>query len=413
MIPGQAFTNGAPGSHRSDDPTAGNARMVKPIRLVYIIQNLNYGGMERVLHGLASQLPSRGFDVHVVALEYLGRFAHGLPSATTLHNPPPMGRLSLLHPGALAGLLRSLAPDIVHSHTGVWLKAARAARLARVPVVLHTEHGRPAPIPLADRLIDHLASRSTDLVVAVSDALAALLRAQVLSSRTPIRTIHNGVDIVHFGPLPPGRSLRAALRIPEDAWVVGSIGRLEPVKNYSLALRAFARLAQRTSDRPAFFLLAGDGSERPGLERLAGELGVSDRVRFLGWQDDAAAVYGALDLFTLTSDSEGTSVSLLEAMSMGICPVVTDVGGNRTVLGPELATHLVPPGLPEPLSELWHRLLRDRAVRERAAGTARARVARSFSLTSMVEEHVRLYRELLQATPMALAASGPRTVHEP
>ena len=112
------------------------------IRAAHVIQNLNYGGMERVLHDLARGLFCRGFDIHVVVLEYYGRFARGLEDCASLHQVRPMSKLSLFHPGELIALVRKIAPDIVHSHSGVWFKTARAAHLARVPVLIHTEHGR-------------------------------------------------------------------------------------------------------------------------------------------------------------------------------------------------------------------------------------------------------------------------------
>lgn len=383
--------------------------MPRPLRLTYVIQNLNYGGMERILHGLASRLPQDDFDIHIVALQYLGRFADGLQSAATLHSPPPMGRFSLLRPRRLATVLSSIAPDIVHSHSGVWLKSARAARMARVPVVIHTEHGRQVPIPLADRLLDHLASRLTDVVVAVSDPMADLLRREIISGATPIRTIANGVDVGQFKRSGRVRALRAKLALPESALVIGSIGRLEPVKNYALALESLALARAARPDLPITLLLAGDGSQRGMLEGMSVKLGIAGHVKFLGWQDDAVPVYEVLDLFTLTSDSEGTSVSLLEAMSMEVCPAVTDVGGNRAALGPSLASHAVPPGSPGAMCELWLRLLCDPGARAAAAARAREHVVSNFSLAAMVEAHASLYNDLVRsrrAAPVPSASAG-------
>ena len=380
-------------------------RTLRPVRVAHIIQNLNYGGMERVLNGLASELPARGFEVHVVALEYLGRFAEGLGPVATLHNPSHMGRLSLLWPSKLIRLLRSIQPDIVHSHTGVWLKAARAARAAGTPVVLHTEHGRPAPVPVSDRLLDNLASRSTDTVIAVSSSLAALLRDQVVTPRTPIHVIQNGIDVSHLTPTSEGDRVRASMGLPPHALVIGSVGRLEPVKNYGVAIRALARLLKRQQSVPLFLVLAGDGSQRNALERLACDLGVQHAVRFLGWRDDAHQLYRAYDVFTLTSDSEGTSISLLEAMSTAVCPAVTDVGGNAAVLGNDLASHVVPPGDDEAMADLWHRLLINAEERGRAGRRCRERVVAHFSLERMVDDHAQLYAALL-ARPSRIQASS-------
>jgi len=368
----------------------------RPIRVAHLIQNLNFGGMEQVLHNLARRLPSQGFEVHVVVLQYFGHFARGLEGNATLHQVPPMPRWSLLHPGALITTLRTIQPDVVHSHTGVWFKAARAARTAEVRVVVHTEHGRPDPVPLADRLIDNAASRWTDRVIAVSSALADVLRTQVVHDSSALRIITNGVDVQRLRPPLDRDALRRSLDLPPNAPIIGSIGRLEPIKNYQLALRALAKVGTIAADGGApLLVLAGDGSERARLEALAEELCVADRVKFLGWRNDPERLYGSFDVFTMSSLSEGTSISLLESMSCGVCPAVTDVGGNGAALGPDLSSLMVPSNDADRLAELWRRLLTDPVERTRMGQLARTRVVEQFSLDKMVDQHVALYRELL------------------
>jgi glycosyltransferase involved in cell wall biosynthesis len=354
--------------------------------------------MERLLHDLAKALPERGFEVDIVVVEGFGRFALGLEKITRLHQVPAMSKLSLFYPGELVRILRQIEPDIVHSHAGVWYKASRAARLAGVPVVIHTEHGRRVPDRVTDRLIDNLASRNTDTVIAVSEALAEILRRRVVNDPSRVRVMVNGVDVDRLRPVPDASALRRALELPADAPVIGSIGRLQPVKNYRLALTAFAQLGE-TGDAgpPPVLALVGDGSERGMLEGLARTLGIYSRVKFLGWRDEVERIYGAFDLFTLTSRNEGTSVSLLEAMSCGLCPVVTDVGGNRAVLGPNLASLLVPAGDAAALAATWRRMLLDDGLRQELGRRARERVEQEFSLRRMVENHVALYRERLGA----------------
>lgn len=368
----------------------------RPIRVAHVIGGLYYGGMERVLHDLTRQLPARGFDVHIVVLEGFGRFADGLGECATLHQAPRMSKLSLFHPGELIALLRNIAPDIVHSHSGVWFKAARAARLAGVPVMIHTEHGRGVPDPLSARLLDNRASRWTNAVIAVSEAVADLLRRRVVHDPSRVHVITNGVDAGRFRRPGGDASLRQELGIPDESIVIGSVGRLEPVKNYRLALRAFARLAEQVTGTCApFLVIIGDGSERAELEDLSRQLGIAARVRFLGWRDDVERLYGAFDLFTLTSRSEGTSISLLEAMSAGLCPVVTDVGGNRAVLGEELASLLVPDDDEVSLARAWRLHLADRALRLEMGRGALLRVTQAFSLQRMVEQYATIYPWLL------------------
>lgn len=373
--------------------------------MAHIIPGLDYGGMERLVNELAQALPPRGVEVHVVVIEGFGRFAEGLGGVASLHQVPPMSMLSLAYPGGLITILRAIRPDVVHSHAGVWFKASRAARLARVPVVIHTDHGRPVPDRVSDRLTDNLASRSTDVVIAVSEALAGVLRRRVVHDASRVRVITNGVDVARLQPPGDRIAIRRELGIPEGALVIGSVGRLEPVKNYRLALAAFARMdAPRGERTPTFLVLVGDGRERSDLEHLARKLGIAPRVRFLGWCNDVERLYGAFDLFTLTSRSEGTSVSLLEAMSTGLCPVVTDVGGNRSVLGSDLSALLVPDGDELALALAWERHLFDSGLRRELGERVRERVKTSFSLAQMVQNHVALYHELVDRAGSATAA---------
>jgi glycosyltransferase involved in cell wall biosynthesis len=367
----------------------------RPLRVLHLVQNLNYGGMERLIAELARRADPACCDVQVMALQYVGRFGRELEGRAAVHLAPPMAPWSLLRPSKLAAEIARVAPDVVHTHSGVWLKGATAARLAGVPRVVHTEHGRRHPDPLDDRWLDRLAARRTDAVAAVSTELAKHLRTRVVARPfPPISIIPNGVDAAAFRPRREGSALRGELAIAVEARVLLSIGRLEPVKGYERMVRALAVLAERRPElaRETVLVVAGDGSERPRLEALARSLGVSGRMRLPGWRDDVHALHASAEVFTLSSHSEGTSVSLLEAMAAGLCPVVTDVGGNGAVLGPSLRHRLVSTGDPAELAEAWARALDDESARRRDGGAARARVAGRYSVEAMVARYDALYR---------------------
>ena len=362
------------------------------LRVLHIVQNLNYGGMERLIAYMVQLADRSQFDMHVLGLQYLGRFSTGLEEIATLHVAPPMHRLSLLRPTGLATEIARIAPDIVHSHSGVWLKAARAAKMAGVPLTVHTEHGRRSPDPLSDRILDGLGSRYTDNVVAVSEKLAEHLVLKLGIPKSKVSFISNGVD-TRSEPGDP-KKLRRELGISDSTTIIGSVGRLEPIKGYSVAVEALAHL-----DRPDVALVvAGDGSEQQNVRTLAENLGVADRLYLLGWRDDTNDLHAASAFFTMSSHSEGTSVSLLEAMARGLCPVVTDVGGNRAVLGAELAHRLVPANNPAALAQAWGAALDDSARRNADGATARRRVEEKFSIDTMVRAYEALY---LRAFPAA------------
>jgi glycosyltransferase involved in cell wall biosynthesis len=345
---------------------------------------------------LLSHLDPARFEVHLLALRFLGRYAESLGSCCGLHVAPHLSRWTMIWPRALATELQRLAPDIVHTHSGVWYKTSLAARMISLPHLVHTDHGRHFPDPFATRVIDNLASRWTSAVVAVSEPLAEHLAQKVVAYPNRISTIPNGIDTDLFVPGPPDRRLLAELGVAEGHPVVGSLGRFDSVKGYDVVVRAFSELRQTwLGGADPFLVLAGEGPEAERLRELAVALGLSDRVLFPGWRSDSHALYRSFDVFVLGSRSEGTSLSLLEAMSCGTCPVITNVGGNAKVLGANLRHRLVLPDSVTALAEGLRNALFEPEQRNRDEEVARARVLADFSLCKMVERYESLYESVL------------------
>jgi glycosyltransferase involved in cell wall biosynthesis len=379
---------------RASDRADVHAHMstVRRTRVLHVIQNLNYGGMERLLADVVRGLDPTRFECHVLALQYLGRFAEGLRDVAELHLAPPMSRWSMLRPRALARQIASIAPDVVHTHSGVWYKAGLAARMAGVGKVIHTEHGRAKPDPVRDRAIDAVAALRSDVVVAVSENLRDQLVVTHIAAASRVVVIPNGVETSALRPRSDDGALRRELGISPDIDVIGSIGRLEPIKGYDVMVAAFAHLlADWDAEKPPVLVVAGDGSERQGLERAIVDRGLRGHVHFLGWRNDIQSLLSTFALFTMSSRSEGTSISLLEAMSSGLCPVVTDVGGNSAVLGAQLAHRLVPADDPHALKAAWDDALRDPARRRHDALLARERIESAFGLRATVAKYEALY----------------------
>ena len=361
------------------------------IRLLHVVQSLNWGGMERVISDLITRTDADRFELHLLCLQYLGRFAEGLDRVAQLHVAEPMTRFSILHPRGLTATIRGIAPDLVHTHSGVWYKASLAARRAGVHSLVHTEHGRRNPDLWSDRLFDGAAARRTDVVVAVSERLTRELPRALRISAAKVVCIPNGIDAEQFKPMPDTGAIRRELGLGPTTPIVGSIGRLEPIKAYDQMVAAFADFARRPGGRDAVLVLAGEGSTRDAIAEQVRRLELSDRVHLLGWRGDVHDLLSSFSLFSMSSSSEGTSISLLEAMSMGIPPVVTDVGGNAAVLGPALSGNLVPFGQPRALADAWERLLASPSTRDASARAARARVATAFGLDAVASSYEDLY----------------------
>jgi len=371
------------------------------------------GGAERLLVELAIRSDRERFAPAVACfrqeafadeLAAAGRPVHVVPK----HRAFDVGLLF-----RLVRLLRRERVALVHTHD---LQAATyglmAGKLARVPVML-TVHGlgifRQKRSP---KLLPRLA-RWLDRVVFVGHWLQRVAADELgVRPRRPM-VIHNGVDVAAFRPGPPDPELAAELGLEPGRPVVGSVGNLRAVKDYPCLLRAFA-VALRSADSrlwiadrqsgirnpksemAATLVLVGDGAERPALEALARELGIGSFVRFAGARGDVARVLRAFDVFALSSETEGISVALLEAMATGLPAVVTDTGGNPEVAVEGRTAHLVPVGGHEAMGEALASLLADPARRRAWGEAARARVEEEFSLGRMVREYEAVYESLIR-----------------
>jgi glycosyltransferase involved in cell wall biosynthesis len=368
----------------------------EPLRVTHVVHDLHGGGFESLIATMARRLAGSPVALSVISLSGReGRVGALIrPLLDQYHVLRGGSPFSMLAPVALTRAIRTTRADIVHVHSGAWYKGALAARRAGVRSVVYTEHGREHRDPLLMRLLDRLASRRTDAVVAVSDRLARYMGSAVGIRPDIIVTIRNGVDTDEFSPGPAPDALRRALGIPEGALVVGSIGRLAKVKAYHRLIEALARLRATDLDRPVRAVIWGDGDERSALEAKVRETGLEDIVQLPGWTEAPVHAHRLLDVFALTSHSEGTSVSLLESLASGTAPVVMDVGANAAILGPRLADQLVPAGDLAAFVATLAATLRDPERRRCAGEAGRARVVAHYSFDAMMSGYRRLYEDL-------------------
>ncbi len=388
-----------------------NSRTRATLRITQVVFDLEGGGLETLVASLVTRFAGGAAQVSVITLGgRVGRVGAEIRKMTDQYLVlRPLSGLSMVAPVTLVRAIRRTRPDVVHLHSGAWYKPALAARLARVPRVIYTEHGREHFDPPLMRLLDRTAARWTNVVAAVSDRLARYLTDVVGIDATRIRTVPNGVDADRFVPGPAPAELRASLGIAPGALVIGSIGRLEHVKAYERLIEAYARVwRQSTGGVPVHLVICGDGSARADLERQVAGLGVADTVRLPGWTNRPVDYYRLFDVFALTSRSEGASVSLMEAMACGAVPVVTDVGANAELLGPELAGQVVEQEDLRALTHVLDRTVRESSRRADLAARARRRVLERYTLDGMVTAYEQLYRGDTPAAPAPAARSGAR-----
>jgi glycosyltransferase involved in cell wall biosynthesis len=212
-------------------------------------------------------------------------------------------------------------------------------------------------------------------------------------SRRKVSVIHNGIDMAPFEAGAERQSIRAALGIPEDAVVVGTVGRLSEVKRVDLLIAAFAQIRDQCPQ--ARLLIVGHGPERATLQKLQTALRLDHEVCFAGYQSKPAPYLQAMDLFALTSRSEGLPLSVLEAWATGLPVVASYVGGLPEIVEQGQNGLLFPAGDQTALAAAISRLLENPQMRTALGQAGRDRVRRSFSGTAMWEKYSRHYSEML------------------
>ena len=289
---------------------------------------------------------------------------------------------------SLYGLIRRERPDVLHTHAwGTLCEGVIAGKLAGVPCIVHGEHGTMELKP-RNLWVQRNVWRFVDRVLSVSSELAERMAKETGFPRQAITVIRNGVDLSRFGSIDRGAA-RTRLGLGAEEYAIGTVGRLVPVKDQLSLLRAVAIL--RARGLTCRVLIAGEGPLEQELKQAAASLGIDDKVHFLGARDDVPAIMAALDVFTLTSRSEGLSNTILEAMASSLPVVATDVGGNVELVVDGLTGVLVPAETPEKTAAALAGLWADVDGRRRMARAARERAESEFSLSGMIRHYESLY----------------------
>lgn len=316
---------------------------------------------------------------------------------------------------ALARAFRRMRPAIVHTHSSkAGILGRLAARLARVPRVVHTVHGwsfndtQPRPVRTLYRSLERVAARATDRIVCVSERDRETGIALGIGSPDRYALVRSGIDLAEFAPRPERRAaVRAALGVAEGEILVGAVACLKPQKAPLDLVEAAA--SARARDPRLRFVLAGDGELRGPVEERARSLGLGESFRILGWRRDVPDLLAAMDLFLLTSLFEGLPRSVLQAMSAGVPIVATAAGGTPEVVRDRETGRLVPPGRPAEAAEAILDLAADLEGRTALATAARRRIGEEFDIRGMVRRLDRLYEEILRPST-ARVGSTPETL---
>lgn len=365
-------------------------------RVLHVTFNMGIGGTEQVIRQLVTELPSDRFENYIACIDgVIGSIGEQLQK-----NGIVISALSR-RPGLDLGLVKWLREviqkeriDIVHCHQYTpYLYGWLAATLSRLPVIF-TEHGRfyPDRYRYKALLINPVMALTTSSVVAISQATREALAKYEFIPRKKIGVIYNGIKGL-VSTTTDRQILRKRFGIPENSMVFGTVSRLDPVKNQTMMLDAFANFLASQGD--GWLLIVGDGPDRQLLEKKSKELAIESRVIFTGFIDFPADYMNCMDIFLLSSHTEGTSMTLLESMSLGIPSIVTNVGGNPEIVSNNETGLLTDANSSREFSSAMNKLYHSREERERLGRNSKKIFIEKFSVNKMIDEYAKRYSRAL------------------
>lgn len=371
------------------------------IRVTMVVNNMDVGGLEKVVLNLLSSLPPERYELSLACLKGPGKLYDQVKL-------PPDQRLVLTSDRltsvgfakfdfrTLSGLrkfFRDKQIDVVHAHNFAPLIYAGLAAhsLPNRPRVVYSEHNQVNSASPADLKKFAYYIRLADEAVAVSKNLEDIL-VHKLRVKTRVRTIKNGIDDRRFDGV-TGDRVRKELGVGPDDVLIGTAVVLSKQKGITFLMTAAAEVLKRCPN--AKFVVAGDGPLRAELEAELATKNLGDKFRLLGYRSDIPELLSAYDVYVLPSLWEGLPLALLEALRLGKFIVCTTVGGNPEVVDDGVHGFLVPPGEPKPLADKLIRAIESPELRARAAEVSPKRFHAEFSLRAMTEGHERLFEELV------------------
>lgn len=380
------------------------AKPTAPMKMLHVVGDSRFGGVAWIILGLGRVLQAEGWRVDVLTVDPIFqaevlRQGLGLVDLDVIRREiRPLWDLGGLV--RLRNFLRRANYRIVHTHTSKGGFVGRlAARLAGVPVIVHTAHGfafhetSPRSTRLFYSALERLASRWCDRIVCVSEFHHRWALELGMCHPSRILAIPNGIaDVAGHARIPVTETRRLLGAQPSDLLIL-STSRLAGDKGLEYLIEAAAMI--RPGARAVKVAIAGDGPVRARLEDQAQRLGVTDRVKFLGFRHDVGDLLAACDLVVIASLREGLSMALLEAMAAGKPIIASSIGSHRELAAQAEMARLVPPANSRALYEAIQKLLGDPALMARLGATARSLFESRYTEARMLNAYRELYLELL------------------
>jgi glycosyltransferase involved in cell wall biosynthesis len=361
---------------------------------------MSIGGTEQVIKQLVQSIDKSSFDVSILCLDnHIGELGfslreHGceIHKFARNHNGLDIRLILKLH-----HFLTLNKFDIVHCHQYTPYIYGLLSSFGTNTCIIFTEHGRfyPDKYRLKRYLINPILSYLTCSVTAISNSTADALSIYENFPRENIRTIYNGINDLsnyNFRDI----DLKVKLNIHDNLIVLGTVSRLDPIKNQEMLLNAFKIVKSHYPNTVLLFV--GDGPSKTKLIRLAKSLNLYESVIFTGYKLNTHEYIHIMEVFLLPSLSEGTSMTLLEAMSLSKPCVVTAVGGNPEIMIDHRTGFVVPNNDVTSFSNAIIKLIEDDVLRKDMGSACRQRYESLFTNTKMINQYTNLYREILSCS---------------
>jgi len=362
------------------------------IKVAHLTFDMRIGGTEQVIKNLIENSNPQQFDMSIICIESpLGPFADDL-----LANGTRITAFSR-SPGFDRNLIKQIRHhikqhhiDILHCHQYTpWVYGSLAAFLTRTKVIF-TEHGRfyPDSSSWKRKLINPLLHKITAATTSISQATKEALTTYENLPAKDIQVIYNGISPLVTDEAQV-KKLRKSLNIGEQTLCLGTVARLDPIKNHPMMLKAFKQVIDQGID--AKLLIVGDGEMRPIIEELIKDLSITDNVIMSGYQAKPQHHLGLMDIYLLSSLSEGTSMTLLEAMSIGKPCVVTDAGGNPEIIKQGINGFVTLNDDANAFAEAIIKISSDEDKKNKMSTQSQHRFNKYFSAESMVDQFTHVY----------------------
>ncbi len=369
----------------------------KKINITFVVHSLNPGGAERLALDMAIEL-KKDYNINILCLDEPGTWAERIrENKIFVHSLYREQGIDFTLPYLISRYTKRFHTHIIHAHqTTPWFYSALSRLLNPRPYLLFEEHGRFYPEVLNKKTVlfnKAVINRLTHRVVAVSEDIKNRLAIYEGIPKEKIEVIYNGIKLQGLDIDKFREEKRKGLNLRSDDFVIGSVGRLDPIKNFPMLVLAVKESIKQIPNLKC--VIVGDGSEFCKIKEIIQEHGLTKNIILTGYRKDAATLISAFDLFILTSFSEGISMAILEAMCMGVPCIATRVGGNPELIEDKVSGWLVESNDYNALSDLICYVFNNRQLLKEISESAKIRIKDKFLFQDMIKNYKKIYNELI------------------